>query len=149
VQRYERLGNHQAKASSPVVPPSASRQRVLHIEDNLANLKLVERILGDRHDIEVIAAMQGRLGLELAREHQPALILLDLHLPDVRGDEILQRLLQDPATARIPVVMVTADATPRQVQRLLSAGASAYLTKPINVQELLQILDNALAPSSG
>ena len=88
--------------------------------------------------------MQGRLGLELAREHLPALVLLDLHLPDISGDEVLQRLRDDPVTAKIPVVIVSADATPGQIQRLLNAGALAYLTKPIDVAELLGMLDDHL-----
>jgi CheY-like chemotaxis protein len=114
---------------------------VLYIEDNLANLTLVQRIVAERDGIEIIPAMQGRLGLELAREHRPALILLDLHLPDIGGDEVLQRLRDDPITATIPVVIVSADATPGQVQRLLNAGALTYLTKPIDVSDLLRILD--------
>jgi CheY-like chemotaxis protein len=120
---------------------------VLHIEDNLSNLKLVERILERRGDVELIAAMQGGLGVELAREHRPGLVLLDLHLPDIGGEQVLQRLRQDPATASIPVVIVSADATTRQVQRLLSAGATGYLTKPIAVPELLRVLDEALRPA--
>jgi CheY-like chemotaxis protein len=93
--------------------------------------------------------MQGRLGLELATEHQPALILLDLHLPDIPGDQVLQELRSNSATASIPVVVVSADATLGQQQRLLSAGALAYLTKPYEVQELLRIIDEALTKSAG
>jgi CheY-like chemotaxis protein len=87
--------------------------------------------------------MQGRLGLELAHEHLPILILLDLHLVDIGGEEVLSQLRDDPATASIPVVIVSADATPGQVARLLSAGAAAYLTKPINIEEFLQQVDQA------
>jgi PAS domain S-box-containing protein len=137
VERYERL-------TPPVeaAPPAGDRvHRILHIEDNLANLKLVERVFEQRSDMEIIAAMHGSLGLELAREHRPVLILLDLHLPDVSGDVVLQRLRDDPLTASIPVVIVSADATAGQVQRLLAAGATAYITKPINVRELLDIYD--------
>jgi PAS domain S-box-containing protein len=140
VDRYERLNGGAATAGDA----SADRHKVLHIEDNLSNVKLVERILAQRADVEVVAAMHGRLGLELAHEHQPILILLDLHLPDMDGDQVLQRLRDDPRTASIPVVMVSADATPGQVQRLLAAGATAYLTKPIDVRNLLRILDQAL-----
>jgi signal transduction histidine kinase/CheY-like chemotaxis protein len=145
VERYERLEQAPDQALSVAPDPVAPRHRILHIEDNLANLTLVERVLSGRGDIEVIAAMQGRLGLELAHEHRPSLILLDLHLPDVDGDEVLQRLREDPDTASTPVVMVSADATPRQIQRLLSAGATAYLTKPIDVLELLRLTNEALA----
>jgi CheY-like chemotaxis protein len=91
--------------------------------------------------------MQGRLGLDLARQQQPALILLDLHLPDIPGDEVLQILRDDPLTRSIPVIMVSADATTGQIQRLKSAGAKAYLTKPFNVKELLQAVTETLSPS--
>jgi PAS domain S-box-containing protein len=140
VERYERLNG----APDRVVEPEAQRRVILHIEDNLSNLTLVERILAQRTGVEVVAAMHGRLGLELAREHRPVLVLLDLHLPDMSGEQVLQRLRDDPATASIPVVIVSADATVGQVQRLLSAGAAGYLTKPIDVRELLRIIDEAL-----
>jgi CheY-like chemotaxis protein len=146
VERYERL-DAPATGADGDDGGAAPRAVVLHIEDNLANLKLVERILTERPEVEVVAAMQGRLGLELAREHRPALILLDLHLPDIGGETILQQLRDDPVTASIPVVVVSADATPGQIQRLTAAGAMAYLTKPLDVRELLRLLDEVLASS--
>jgi CheY-like chemotaxis protein len=88
--------------------------------------------------------MQGRLGLELARQHRPLLILLDLNLADMAGEEVLQTLRDDPVTSGIPVAIVSADAMPRQVQRMLAAGATAYLTKPIDVRELLEVVDKAI-----
>jgi CheY-like chemotaxis protein len=115
--------------------------RVLHVEDNLANLELVEQILARRRGVELQAAMYGSLGLELAREHRPDLILLDLHLPDMLGTEVFDRLQADPATAGIPVVVVSADATPNQIDRLRAAGVAAYLTKPIDVRELLDVVE--------
>ena len=142
VERYERL--HGPPDSQGAESGRAGSHVVLYIEDNLANLKLVQRVMERRGDIEIIPAMQGRLGLELARQHHPVLILLDLHLPDVPGDEVLQQLCDDPETATIPVVVVSADATPGQTQRLLAAGASAYLHKPFDVRELLAILDRLL-----
>lgn len=139
LERYERLGR---PVPAPVEPLSQDGlHKVLYIEDNLANLSLVQRIVEERDGIEIIPAMQGRLGLELAKEHQPMLVLLDLHLPDISGDEVLQRLRDDPQTAAIPVAVVSADATTGQVQRLLNAGALTYLTKPIDVGELLAVLD--------
>ncbi len=141
VERYERLNG----GTRPVAEPAARGQVVLHIEDNLSNLTLVERVLAQRPGVEVVAAMHGRLGLELAREHHPVLVLLDLHLPDLGGEQVLQRLRDDPATASIPVVIVSADATPGQIQRLLSAGAAGYLTKPIDVRELLRLVDEGVA----
>jgi PAS domain S-box-containing protein len=142
VERYERLSSSQVVG----LPQSASptRPTILYIEDNVSNLKLIERVLARHADVELIAAMQGRIGLDLARLHKPDLVLLDLHLPDVAGDEVLLQLLEDPVTAAIPVVIVSADATPRQVQRLLSGGAAAYVTKPIDVQELLRVVASHL-----
>jgi PAS domain S-box-containing protein len=140
VERFERLNGD---VGAPVAP-AVARRRILHIEDNLSNLKLVERIVAHRPDVEIVPAMHGRLGLELAQEHQPALVLLDLHLPDMAGDEVLQRLRDHPVTSSIPVVMVSADATPGQVRRLLASGATAYVTKPIDVRDLLGIIDDVL-----
>ncbi len=119
---------------------------VLCIEDNLSNLRLIERALASRANVHLLPAMLGRLGLDLASEHRPDLILLDLHLPDMPGDELLARLKADPATRDIPVVVLSADATPRQVERLLSQGARAYLTKPLDIPELLSLVDGLLGP---
>jgi CheY-like chemotaxis protein len=121
---------------------------VLHIEDNLANVDLVERVLAQRPDITVVPAMLGRLGIELARRHHPILILLDLNLVDLPGAEVLQILRGDPVTADIPVAIISADAMPRQVQRLMSSGAVAYLTKPIDIHRLLEVVDDAVAQVS-
>jgi CheY-like chemotaxis protein len=129
---------------APAPASNSDSRRVLHIEDNLSNLKLIERIFEQRPEVEVVAAMHGSLGLELAREHRPSLILLDLHLPDITGEEVLHRLREDPITAAIPVVIVSADATPGQVQRLLASGATAYITKPIDVRDLLDAYERAL-----
>ena len=121
------------------------KRTVLYIEDNLSNMRLMEHIVSYRPQIGLVPAMQGRLGLELAYQHRPDLILLDLHLPDLPGDEILTRLQADPRTRGIPVVMISADATPGQVDRLLRAGAAAYMTKPLNVEKLLEVFDDHLA----
>jgi PAS domain S-box-containing protein len=117
---------------------------LLYIEDNLSNLKLIERVLEFRPNVKMLSAMQGNLGVELAQQHVPDMILLDLHLPDIQGEEVLARLRSDPATCEIPVAIVTADATPGQVQRLIASGAAAYLTKPLDVSEFLDFLDGVL-----
>jgi len=120
--------------------PRPSRT-ALYIEDNLSNLKLIQRVLTQRPEIKLIAAMHGRMGLDLAREHRPDVILLDLQLPDMSGREILEALKVQPATREIPVVVISADATKGQVRELLAAGARAYLTKPLDVPQFLKVLD--------
>jgi CheY-like chemotaxis protein len=126
---------------------ATSAHVVLYIEDNSANLRLVDRAFERRPDIELITATRGLVGLELARIRQPSVVLLDLHLPDVDGDEVLCRLRADPVTQAIPVVMLSADANDRQIQRLLEAGAVAYLTKPLDIHNLLETVDDVIPPT--
>ncbi|MEY2505673.1 MAG: hypothetical protein QOH01_2 [Verrucomicrobiota bacterium] len=123
-------------------------RRILYIEDNFSNVTLVEQMLAERPALELMTAMQGRVGLELARQHSPDLILLDLHLPDMPGWQVLAQLKADHLTRTIPVVVISADATVPQVKRLLSAGARAYLTKPLDIGEFFRVLDEALAPAT-
>jgi len=92
-----------------------------------------------------LTAVQGSLGLELAREHRPDLVLLDLNLPDMTGDEILRRIRSDPVLKHIPVLMVSADAMGDRVEQLLRLGANGYLTKPYKVAELLRMIDEMLS----
>jgi PAS domain S-box-containing protein len=117
---------------------------VLYIEDNISNRRLMERVLARRAGVRLLGAAQGQTGLDLARTHRPDLILLDLHLPDLPGEEVLRRLWEDSGTRAIPVAVLSADATPAQTRRLIAAGATAYLTKPINIGEVLQLLDEKL-----
>ncbi|MEY2551473.1 MAG: hypothetical protein QOG12_1617 [Verrucomicrobiota bacterium] len=123
---------------------AAEGGKILYIEDNLSNLTLVEQMLAEQPHIELLTAMQGGLGLDLARKHLPDLILLDLHLPDLRGYEVLARLRQDQRTRHIPVVVISADATARQIQRLMAAGARNYLTKPLDIGEFFRIIDETM-----
>jgi PAS domain S-box-containing protein len=125
--------------------PGAPRSIVLYIDDNVASLRLMEHVLSRRPGIGLMTASLAQVGLDFVRDHRPDLILLDLHLPDIPGFEVLQRLRADPASRTIPVVVVSADATERQVQRLLEAGARAYLTKPIDVGTFLTLVDDLLA----
>ena len=129
----------------PALAPAGGEQVVLYVEDNLTTIALIERIFAMRPWIRLITAMQGSLAMDLAREHQPSLIVLDLHLPDINGDEVLARLKADESTQDIPVIMLSADATGRQAERLVAAGAIAYLTKPVSVAAFLDVLDAALA----
>jgi len=119
---------------------------ILSIEDNLSNLQLVERVFAAWPETRVLSALLGRLGLDLAREHRPDVILLDLHLPDLPGEEVLKRLRADPRTCAIPVVVLSADAMPGQIERLEAAGARAYLTKPLDVRRLREVVDDVTRP---
>ena len=116
--------------------------RILHVEDNLANLALVEQILARHEEVELIAATLGGLALELARRHRPDVILLDLHLPDMSGVDVLGRLRADPTTTAIPVVVVSADATAERMALLDAERVAAYLTKPIDVRKLLRVIES-------
>jgi PAS domain S-box-containing protein len=125
------------------------KRTLLYIEDNLSNLTLIEQILEERPEIELLSAMQGQVGLDLARQHSPDLILLDLHLPDLPGWEVLSELKADETTSHIPVVVVSADATTRQVKRLMKGGAVSYLTKPLDVAEFFRVLDQTALATNG
>ena len=131
------------------IPPegaeSARHGVVLYIEDNPANLKLVERMLGGRPNMLLITAHTPKLGLEFAFAHRPGLILLDINMPGMNGYEVLTRLRDDPLTAPIPVVAVTAAAMQADRDRANAAGFDAYLTKPLDVQRLFAVLDTYFA----
>ena len=123
----------------------AAELRVLYVEDVVANVRLVEEIFARRPSIRLIPAMQGQLGIELARDHHPHLIFLDLHLPDIAGVDVLAALRRDAATRAIPVVILTADATRQELDRLRRLGARSYETKPIGVRRLLELVDEHAA----
>jgi CheY-like chemotaxis protein len=122
---------------------------ILYIEDNLSNLALVEQVLAERPGTALLTTMQGNVGLDLARQHSPDLILLDLHLPDLPGWDVLSRLKADATTCDIPVVVISADATRRQIDRLMSAGAAHYLTKPLDITKFFDVLDETTAATNG
>jgi len=136
--------------SIPVVVPESSGMRysLLYVEDNPANVRLITRILARRPAIRMICAETGALGLQLAREHHPDLILLDLHLPDTHGDEVFAQLRSDPDTAQIPVIMLTADAQPGKRDQLVAAGVRAFLTKPVVVRSFLSVIDQFIDPGA-
>ena len=115
---------------------------MLHIEDNLANRRLIETVLSQEPQVRVLSAINGRKGLDLARQQKPDVILLDLHLPDMNGDEILSELRAEVLTRDTPVIVLSADATPQQIKRLLEMGVKNYLTKPLNIAEFLRVLED-------
>ena len=116
---------------------------VVYVEDNLANVRLIEELASRRPGVTLVHAMQGRLALELISSSPPGLVLLDLHLPDMSGEEVLRRLRAEATTKEIPIVVVSADASPSQIRRLIEMGASGYLTKPFDVRELLRWFDDS------
>ena len=135
-------------ASAP--PPRPGRSaRVLYVEDNPANLKLVEQIVKRHPHVELLMAPSGGLGLDLARSHRPDLMLLDIHLPDIDGFQVLARLRADAQMRHMPVVAVTAQAMPDDVKRVLAAGFDGYLAKPLDLASFDALLDRMLRAAPG
>jgi PAS domain S-box-containing protein len=126
------------------VPDGAPLRTLLYVEDNPANLKLIEQLIARRPDMRLLTARDGDLGIQLARANQPEVILMDINLPGISGIEALKILRADPATARIPIVALSANAMPRDVEKGLQAGFFRYLTKPIKVDEFMHTLDDVL-----
>jgi CheY-like chemotaxis protein len=137
-------GGEAAPSAQPRVPDGAQPHTLLYVEDNPANLKLVEQIIARHPDMRLLTAVNGNLGIEIARDNPPEVILMDINLPGINGYEALKILRSDPATAHIPVIAVSANAMPRDIERGLKAGFFRYLTKPINVDEFMEALDVAL-----
>ena len=134
-----------AASDSPDTATAAAVRTVLCVEDNPANLMLVERLLARRPDIRLISAVDGRRGIEMARQMQPDVILMDINLPGISGVTALRILRADASTAHIPVVALSANAMPRDIEKGLEAGFFRYLTKPIKLAEFMLALDLALA----
>jgi PAS domain S-box-containing protein len=130
----------------PAAQALGEKRVLLYVEDNPANVRLVTRILARRPSVELVCAETGALGVKMAREHRPDLILLDLHLPDSHGTEVLAQLASDPRTGPIPVVMLSADAVAGKRAETLAAGARAFITKPVDVRNFLSVVDQFLAP---
>ena len=134
------------EAAALAQAPAPHRERphtLLYVEDNPANLKLVEQIIARHPDICLLTAMNGSSGIEIARASRPDVILMDINLPGISGFEILEILRAEPATASIPVIALTANAMPRDIQKGLEAGFFRYITKPIKVNEFMAALEVA------
>ncbi len=135
------------KLRPKALAPASSGTKVytlLCVEDNPANLLLVERLVARRPDIQLLSAREGRIGVEMARAQLPDIILMDINLPGISGFTALQILANDPATAHIPVIALSANAMPRDIERGIKAGFFRYLTKPIGVDEFMGTLDLAI-----
>ena len=133
-----------ASVLPPLVVAGARRRTLLYVEDNPANMKLVEKLMAQRADIRLLGAVNGTLGVQLARDSQPDVILMDINLPGISGIEAMKILREDPATAHIPIVALSANAMPRDIEKGMEAGFFRYLTKPIRVPEFMLTLDAAL-----
>jgi CheY-like chemotaxis protein len=122
----------------------APRRTLLYVEDNPANMKLVEQLIARRPEMRLLSANDGDLGVRLARAHHPDVILMDINLPGLSGIEALKILRDDPSTTHIPVVALSANAMPRDIEKGLLAGFFRYLTKPIKIHEFMETMDAAL-----
>jgi len=129
-------------------PASTERCDVLYIEDNPRIFASVKLLLGSKRALKLLQATNGETGFALAQTRMPKLILLDLDLPDIHGSEVIQRLQKDPATVDIPVVVISGDATPSQIERLLVLGARNYLTKPFSAEPFLAVVDEVMQESA-
>ena len=135
------------KSKTPAHQQNARRNRILVVEDNPVSLTLLKQLL-KAHGYEVLGTPEGLQALDLAREEQPDLILMDIRLPDINGLEVTRLLKQDDRTKAIPIIAVTAFATPGDETRALESGCAAYITKPVNVDELLRTVELFLPSSS-
>jgi PAS domain S-box-containing protein len=130
------------------VAPSDLHGTLLYIEDNESNQRLMERVMALRTGITLITSSHGKTGFDIARESKPDVIFLDLHLPDITGREVLRMLRTDLRTRDIPVVIVSADASPGQIKRIRTEGAYAYVTKPIDFERMFELLEEILVVSA-
>ncbi|HQQ75483.1 MAG TPA: response regulator, partial [Pseudomonadales bacterium] len=133
--------------ASGIRTPVQSRNNfhtLLYIEDNPANMRLVEQLIARRADMQLLTATDASLGIALAREKLPEVILMDINLPGISGIQAMKILRDDRLTAHIPVLAISANAMPGDIERGMKAGFSGYLTKPINVSEFMEALDSAL-----
>jgi PAS domain S-box-containing protein len=151
-ERQAAAGADSAKDAAPPVLGDVRLRTLLYVEDNPANLMLVEDLIARRPDVRLLSARDGNRGVEIARTSRPDVILMDINLPGISGVEALRILALDPATAHIPVIALSANAGPRDIAKGLEAGFFRYLTKPIKIPEFMETLEVALkraTPESG
>ncbi|MEO7725678.1 MAG: PAS domain S-box protein [Burkholderiales bacterium] len=143
--RYAVADAAHAEPARPQIVDGTRPRTLLYVEDNPANLELVEELIARRPDLRLLSAADGDSGIEFARTSQPEVIVMDINLPGISGSEAMEILRQDPLTAHIPIIALSANALPRDIEKGLAAGFLKYITKPIRVNELMDALDLALA----
>jgi K+-sensing histidine kinase KdpD len=142
-QLVEQRGDAETRIQSQTLP-NVPRRTVLYVEDNPANMSLIEELIARHPNLELVTAVNATFGIEIARRTQVQLILMDINLPGISGFKALNILREDPTTAHIPVIALSANAMPRDIAKGLDAGFFAYLTKPIKVKEFMDTLNTAL-----
>jgi signal transduction histidine kinase len=142
--RSDGQGAHQPVAPQVPITRATYSGSVLYIEDNAPNVVLMERLLARRPGVRLKHAQDGHSGLEMLKGEKPNLVILDLHLSDMPGEEVLRRIWSDPSTRDVPVAVLSADATPRSQRRMRASGAIAYLTKPFDVVAVLRLVDEVV-----
>ena len=130
----------QSAKATPVPARKAGSMSVLYVEDNPANLRLMEAIMERVHEAKLESAPNAELGLVMASELHPDIILVDINLPGMSGIDALQRLRSNPRTADIPVIAISADVMAHDVELIKNAGFEAFISKPINIPELLDAI---------
>jgi len=141
------LTAHEAEHAAlvhPQLPTGTPLRTLLYVEDNPANLELVEQIIARRSDLRLLSAADANIGIEFARAYQPEVILMDINLPGISGVEAMKILRADPLTAHIPIIALSANALAHDIERALAAGFFNYLTKPIKVNAFMDALDVAM-----
>ncbi|MES2938438.1 MAG: ATP-binding protein [Pseudomonadota bacterium] len=143
--QFALMETQRVTTAPPRAPDGTPMRTVLYVEDNPANLELVEQLIARRPDLRLLSAADGNLGIEYARAYLPEVILMDINLPGLSGIDAMKTLRAGPATAHIPVIALSANAVPRDIESSLAAGFFNYLTKPIKVNQFMDALDLALA----
>ena len=138
------VGVHQPLAPPPAAEAVDRSGSVLYIEDSPSNVVLMERLLTRRPGVRLQHAPDGRTGLEMVKASRPSLVILDLHLSDMPGEEVLRRIWSDPSTRDVPVAVLSADASSGTQRQLRASGAIAYLTKPLDIAEVLRLIDEVV-----
>lgn len=146
-RRFAKAGDEVAPPAGAYAPREGRLHILLYVEDNQANLKLVKQIVARHQDLYLLTAVNGNSGVEIACLARPEVILMDINLPDISGYEALKMLRANPATAHIPVIAISANAMPDDIEKGREAGFFRYITKPIRLDAFIEALDMALVPA--